>query len=168
MDGRQVVDRSACQRGKMVDSREQASCDRSVEELSGAPGVPDAKIWIDYVNSLKRDAPNRYEDAAKFLATIIALTTSILFTLHEKLQFFAAIPAIVFAILFVWLVALFCAFMVIFPSTYMCSPRDVDAIKEIQKQIVWKKRRYFTWSVWLYFVPLALMVVSYAAIYNFS
>ncbi len=55
-------------------------------KLQGKPAPPDTKSWFEYSWKLKQDVPNRYEDAAKFLATIISLTITIIFASYEKLQ----------------------------------------------------------------------------------
>ena len=130
-------------------------------ELQGRPAAPDAKAWLDYVVKLKQDAPGRYEDAAKFLAGIISLTITILFTAYDRLGVLMPMPYIMFVLLLVWLAALLCAFWVMFPKSYGVSGREVEKIKAMQEQIIRFKKRAFGWAVWLYVVPLAVLVFLY-------
>jgi len=131
------------------------------EKLQGRPAAPDAKAWLEYIIKLKQDAPARYEDAAKFLATIISLTITILFTAFEKLSLLAPRPIILFFILFFWLAALLLAFLVLFPRAYPVSSSEIAKIKAMQEKIIKTKKLTFTWAVWLYFAPLAVLVFFY-------
>lgn len=131
------------------------------KELQGRPAAPDAEKWLDYVINLKQEAPARYEDAAKFLATIISLTITIIFTAYEKMIIILPQPSILFIVLGLWLLALLFAFMTLSPHTYQVSAKEIDKIKITVEQIIKTKRRYFLLSAWLYFVPLASLLLFY-------
>ena len=130
-------------------------------KLQGKPAPPDTKSWFEYSWKLKQDVPNRYEDAAKFLATIISLTITIIFASYEKLQLIVFHPLALFVVLTLWLVALFFAFMVLFPHDYSYHSKSIQSIKDAQDKIIKTKKNRFLCATILYFVPLFLLVLLY-------
>ena len=133
----------------------------SEKEIQGMPAPPDTKSWFEYSWKLQQDVPNRFEDAAKFLATIIALTITIVFTALDKLKTIVVQPIWLFIVLVLWLIALVFAFMVLFPHKYKISSKSIESIKSAQVKIVHTKQLRFIIATALYFLPLSLLAILY-------
>jgi len=133
----------------------------SEKEIQGMPAPPDTKSWFEYSWKLQQDVPNRFEDAAKFLATIIALTITIIFTALDKLKTIVVQPIWLFIVLVLWLIALVFAFMVLFPHKYNFSSKSIESIKSTQAKIVRTKQLRFIIATALYFLPLSLLAILY-------
>jgi hypothetical protein len=131
------------------------------QEIQGTPAPPDTKSWFEYSWKLQQEIPNRFEDAAKFLATIIALTISIIITALEKLKIILIHPLLVFIVLAFWLAALLFAFLVLYPERYQFHSKSVDSIKRTTDQIVRTKKNRFVISTVLYFIPLLMLEIAY-------
>jgi len=131
------------------------------QEIQGTPAPPDTKSWFEYSWKLQQEIPNRYEDAAKFLATIIALTITIIFTALDKLNIILIHPLLVFVVLVFWLAALLFAFLVLKPEKYQFHSKSSDSIKRTTDQIVRTKQQRFVISTVLYFIPLLLLEIAY-------
>ena len=131
------------------------------QEIQGTPAPPDTKSWFEYSWKLQQEIPNRFEDAAKFLATIIALTISIIITALEKLKIILIHPLLVFIVLAFWLAALLFAFLVLYPEQYRFHSKSIDSIKRTTDQIVRTKKNRFVISTVLYFIPLLMLEIAY-------
>lgn len=131
------------------------------QELQGIPAPPDTKSWFEYSWKLRQEIPNRFEDAAKFLATIIALTLAITSTALDKLKVIFIHPIILFIALIFWLVALLFAFLVLFPEKYQFHSKSIESIKKTTDQIVRTKQKRFVISTVFYFIPLLILTIAY-------
>ncbi len=130
-------------------------------EIQGTPAPPETKSWFEYSWKLQQEVPNRLEDAAKFLATIISLTITIIITALDKLFTWVASPIWLFAALVAWLVALLFAFLVLFPRKYAFHSKSIESIKTAQAKIIRTKQIRFILSTVLYFLPLLLLAILY-------
>ena len=133
----------------------------SEKELQGIPAPPETKSWFEYSWKLDQEMPNRFEDAAKFLVTIISLTLTIIFTAVDKLKVIVIHPIFLFFVMLFWLVALLFAFLVLFPQKYKFYSQSIESIKNAQAHIVRTKRRRFVISTVLYFTPLLSLAILY-------
>ena len=133
----------------------------SEKELPGIPAPPETKSWFEYSWKLDQEMPNRFEDAAKFLVTIISLTLTIIFTAVDKLKVIVIHPIFLFFVMLFWLVALLFAFLVLFPQKYKFYSQSIESIKNAQAHIVRTKRRRFVISTVLYFTPLLSLAILY-------
>ncbi|MEW6619026.1 MAG: hypothetical protein AB1422_06715 [bacterium] len=131
------------------------------KEIQATPAPPDTKTWLEYSWKLQQDIPNRFEDAAKFLATIISLSLTIIITAIDKLKLILIHPIWLFVVLVFWLSSLIFAFLVLFPEKYRFHSQSVDSIKSVQAKIVQTKQRRFIISTVLYFIPLVLLTFLY-------
>jgi hypothetical protein len=131
------------------------------DDIQATPAPPDTKSWFEYAWKLEQDSPNRFEDAAKFLATMISLSLTIIITAIEKLKILTFHPIIPFIALLVWIVSLFFAFYVLMPQKYTFHSQSVDTIKEAHQKIVQTKRTRFVISAVLYFIPFVFLSLSY-------
>ncbi len=131
------------------------------KEIQATPAPPDTKSWLEYSWKLQQDNPNRFEDAAKFLATIISLSLTIIITAIDKLKLILIQPIWLFVVLVFWLAALLFAFLVLFPEKYRFHSQSVESIKLAQTKIVQTKQRRFIISAVLYFIPFVLLAFLY-------
>ena len=130
------------------------------KEIQSSFPPADAQSWTEYSWKMQQDVPNRFEDAAKFLATIISLTITLFFTAIEKLKLIVPDTFFVAVILLVWLSALGLAFFVLVPFRYEFVSNSHEAIKRLQRKIVAKKKNLFLLSTCLYFIPFLLLVIQ--------
>lgn len=135
--------------------------EREKQEVKGIPAPPDTKSWFEYSWKLQQDVPNRLEEAAKFLATIISLTVAIVTTALDKLKAMVTRPIWIFIALFIWLVALLFTFMVLFPRKYRFHSSSVESIKKAHARIVRVKQVRFIIATVLYFIPLLILAILY-------
>lgn len=130
-------------------------------EIQGTPAPPETKSWFEYSWKLRQDVPNRFEDAAKFLTTIIGLTLAIASTALDELKIVLMHPLLLFIVLVFWLIALLFAFLVLFPHRYQFHSRSIESIKQMTEQIGRTKQKRFVISTIFYFIPLLILVVAY-------
>jgi len=130
-------------------------------EIHGTPAPPETKSWFEYSWKLRQDVPNRFEDAAKFLATIIGLTIAIVSTALDKLKIVLIHPILLFIVLVFWLIALLFAFLVLFPHKYQFHSKSIESIKQMTEQIGSTKKWRFIISTFFYFVPLFILAIAY-------
>ena len=131
------------------------------ETLIPKPIHPDAKSWHEYSWKLQQEAPERIEDAAKFIATMISITLSIFFaSLKNFQQSFANLNWLIFALI-CWLIALFCAFFVILPTKYKFVSKSADDIKRMLRSIVNTKKNVLMFTMLLYTVPFIILLIAY-------
>lgn len=116
----------------------------------------DTKSWFEYVWQEQQQTPNRLEDAAKFLATMISVTLTIFFTIGKTAFEQAAVPLILKISVVLWLAALLVAFLVLFPQRYAFVGKSANNIKEMHGKIVKKKYRLLSASVILFSIALIL------------
>jgi hypothetical protein len=133
----------------------------SEHEIQGTPAPPETKSWFEYSWKLRQEIPNRFEDAAKFLVTIIALTLAITSTALDKLEIIFIHPLLLFIVLVFWLIALLFAFLVLFPEKYQFHSKSIESIKQTNEQIGRTKQRRFVIATVFYFIPLLILAVAY-------
>ena len=135
--------------------------DNVKQTLIAKPIPADVKSWHDYSLKLQQKAPERIEDAAKFIATMISITLSIFFaSLKNFQQSFANQHWLIFALV-CWLFALFCGFFVIFPTRYKYVSKSADDIKRMQSSIVNTKKNVLILTMLLYFLPFVFLLIAY-------
>jgi len=130
-------------------------------EIQSTFAPPDTASWFDFSWKMEQEMPQRFEEAAKFLVTIISLTIVIMTTALDKLQIFTNHPTWFLVVMLLWLVALLCAFVVLFPRRYGFNQDSVASIKRAVTAMVRFKRCYFLSSTILYFVSLVILFILY-------
>jgi hypothetical protein len=118
----------------------------------------DAEEWFEYISQEERRTPERLEDAAKFLATMIAISLSI-FTAVSKAGGVLVFNWPARIALFAWLFSLLLAFLVLFPFRYRCLSTSVKSIKTMHARIVRIKWVLLILSSFLFFAALCILVV---------
>lgn len=129
------------------------------EIVIAQPAGPEKESWFQYRLKEEQDTPSRYEEAAKFLATMISISLTIFLSVTGLKE--GSSPAGVAAILIFWLVSLMCAFLVLFPFAYEFSGDSVNSFRDAHQQIVKRKRSLLKISVGLYFFTLLLLAALY-------
>ncbi len=120
--------------------------------IKGEKPGPDAKSWYEFMWKEDQETPQRIEDAAKFLATMISLSLSIFLAVGQA-AFTAQVPALVKAALILWLLSLFCSFFTLFPWRWRYAQDSLQSFKNVHKKIVRTKR-------WLLIASLALFIAA--------
>jgi len=127
---------------------------------SKAP-APDTQDWYAYVQKTVQETPNRLEDAAKFLATIISLTITLFLAIgkssFENHQTFLSLKIAMAIMLF----ALLAAFFVIFPQHYKYHNASAESIKEMHRKIVRSKGAILLVGVSFYLTALVILSVQF-------
>jgi hypothetical protein len=118
----------------------------------------DAEEWFEYIHQQERKTPDRLEDAAKFLATMIAISLSI-FTAVTQAGGVSIIAWTGRIAVFAWLLSLLFAFLVLFPFRYRCISASVKSIKSMHTRIVRIKWILLILSTILFFAALCILVV---------
>lgn len=128
-------------------------------KVTSEPPPSDADRWYDYILSTKQNEPNRLEDAAKFLATIISLSLTIFLTMaggNSDLKTHPQFPLIKLAIA-TWLLALLSAFFVLFPWRYHYLENSVQSIKKTHQKLVRVKQIFLILSLILFLAALVTL-----------
>ena len=131
--------------------------EKKVTKSKEPPG--DAEEWFDYIRQQERKTPDRLEDAAKFLATMIAISLSIFMAVTQA----GGVSIIAWTgriALFAWLLSLLFAFLVLFPFRYRCVSASVKSIKSMHSRIVRTKWILLILSTFLFFAALCILVVQ--------
>lgn len=131
------------------------------KEIQGHPAPPETKSWFEYSWKLRQDVPNRFEDAAKFLATIISLTITISFTALDKLKDIVNNPIWIFLVICIWLAALYFAFLVLYPHKYTFYSKSIESIKKAHEKIIREKQFCFIVSTILYYLSLIMLAAFF-------
>ncbi len=118
---------------------------------------PDTQSWYDYIWQAEQETPNRLEDAAKQLATMISLSLAIFLAVGEN--YFKNIRGNGWLImaLVLWLLSLLFSFWVLSPYPYRYAGRSVQSIKAMHQKIVQKKYRLLLASFTLYLAALIIL-----------
>ncbi len=123
------------------------------DECKVTPSPPDAKSWLEHAVKMQQEAPKRFEEAAKFLTTIISLTLTLYLTASHRIPINPILAAS-------WFIALFLAFMVMYPRKYTFNRQSAENIKKKAEEMVKRKRRFFIAAALLYFFPPLLFLTS--------
>ena len=132
--------------------------EKAVNVISKEP-PKDAEAWFEYIRQEELRTPERLEDAAKFLATMIAISLSI-FTSVTKAGGIGIVSWPAKIALFAWLLSLLLAFLVLFPFRYRCLSTSVKSINTMHVRIVYIKWFLLILSALLFFAALCILVVQ--------
>ncbi len=119
--------------------------------------APDTDSWYEYIWKTEQETPNRLEDTAKFLATMISLSLT-LFLAMGKSSFETALDSPLLKIATVsWMLSLIIAFWVMFPRRYQYVSHAVESFKEMNGRIAKRKYRLLITSIALYLASLGIL-----------
>lgn len=126
--------------------------------IKSEPAAPDTKSWYEHFWKAEQEIPNRLEDAAKFLATMISISFT-LFLVVGKNSFENLHDArLVFSVV-LWLLSLLASFLVVFPFRYRYRGESVQSIKAMHRKVVVVKRTVLIISLVCFIV--ALIIISF-------
>ena len=117
---------------------------------------PEIESWMKYTWEAQQKTPERIEDAAKFLATMISIALSVFPAIFGKAEVFAKYGIVVKIIPVIWIIALILAFFVLYPKKYRFSSSSADSIKEMTEKINRFKQIVFTIDIVLFLVGFVL------------
>jgi len=127
-------------------------------EVKSKESSKDEKAWVEYLRQEDFKTPDRLEDAAKFMATMIAISLSVFLVINKKSGALMNTCPVKIA-LASWLLSLLLAFIVLLPFRYQCLSTSAKSIKTMHKKIVLTKWIFLTLSSLLFFVALCILVV---------
>ena len=124
--------------------------------------APDTQSWYDYIWKAEQETPNRLEDAAKFMATMISISFTIFLSGGKSLfENYQGSPCLKIALI-LWVLSLLFSFLVLFPQKYEYLSCSVADIKRMNQKITKRKGRLLIISLGLYLLALCIsgMIVS--------
>ena len=127
----------------------------------GEKPAPDTESWYEYTWKEQQQTPNRIEDAAKFLATMISLSLSIFAALGKSMFESGHVPGLVKAALVLWLSALVCSFLVLFPWRYRFAKDSVQSFKAMHKKLVRVKYSLLALGLILFLAALSILTAIF-------
>ena len=127
--------------------------------IQGKRPAPDTQSWREHMWKEKQQTPNRLEDAAKFLATMISISLSLFLTVGKSTLTDSGGPAKLSIAL--WLLSLIAAFLVLFPWRYKYSSVSVASMKEAHARIVRYKYGLLALSSVLFLAALSILTCLY-------
>jgi hypothetical protein len=129
--------------------------------LKSGSGSRDARSWSEYIIKAEQETPNRLEDAAKFLATMISLTLTLFLAIgKEDFSDFEDSWLITFAI-GAWVLSLLASFFVLFPQRYRYVDEEPNSIKAMHRKVIRKKKVLLTLSLILFLSALCLLSAEF-------
>ena len=128
-----------------------------IKIVKSSPVEPGEESWLEHLRKTEQEIPNRIEDAAKYLATMIAVSFSFLLGTDKPVVTGATEVKIKVAVV-LWLAALLLSFFVLFPFRYKVFSNSIDEIKKMLRTIAVVKRTLLILS--LLFFLFALMIFA--------
>jgi hypothetical protein len=127
--------------------------------IQGKRPAPDTQSWREHMWKEKQQTPNRLEDVAKFLATMISISLSMFLAVGKTTLTDSEGPAKLSIAL--WLLSLIAAFLVLFPWRYKYSSVSVASMKEAHARIVRHKYWLLALSSVLFLAALSILARLY-------
>ena len=129
--------------------------------ITTRPSTPEEVEWIKYGQELQKEAPKRYEEAAKFLAGLVGICLTIFLKLdgtalagHGWLPKTAAL---------IWVVSVILSFLVFLPFKYRTDFESAAAIEHAVSRSAQRKRVFLMISALLFLLGLLLLVSRFVA-----
>ncbi|MDY6933811.1 MAG: hypothetical protein SVZ03_06265 [Spirochaetota bacterium] len=121
---------------------------------------PDTRSWIEYTWKEEQDTPNRLEDAAKFLASMISISLTIFLAIGKSSFEVKETSWSIKAAIILWLISLLASFFVLFPWRYRYASESVQSIKAMHRRVVFVKRLLLVISLVLFLASLTILAVT--------
>ncbi len=115
------------------------------------------EAWIAYIHDEIRATPDRLEDAAKFIATMIGISLTIFLAIAksgDKIEITGSVKAALLA----WLLSLLLSFLVVFPFRYRCLSSSAQSIRQMHRRIVRLKWWLLLLSVVFFLGALSILI----------
>ena len=97
---------------------------------------PDTKYWYEFFWREQQETPNRIEDAAKFLASMISISLSIFLAVGKAAFEKSSNNFLLQLALVCWILALISSFFVLFPWPYHYISESLNSMKKIHRRVV--------------------------------
>jgi len=121
------------------------------------PVEPAELSWLEHLWKTEQEIPNRIEDAAKFLATMVSVSFSVFLAVGKE-RITDTVDTEIQAAMVVWIVSLFFSFLVLFPFRYKIASDSVELIRKTHRKIAIVKRTLLTISLVLFLTALLILV----------
>lgn len=131
------------------------------EPRQSKPSPPDTQSWYEYIWRAEQETPNRLEDAAKFLATMISISLTLFLAIGQSSFQNIRGSAPLMAAVVLWLLSLLFAFWVLFPHRYRYAGRSLQSIKDMQRRVVRRKYRLLLASLALFGLALVILALVF-------
>jgi len=122
---------------------------------------PETQSWHEHMWRETQQTPNRLEDAAKFLATMISVSLSLFLALGKTTLADSATSITAKVSIGLWVLSLIGAFLVLFPRHYPSSRVSVELMKKAHKRITRYKYWLLAASSVLFLAALSIMACLY-------
>ncbi len=126
------------------------------ETTSAVKATPAEKSWLEHLRKTEQETPNRIEDAAKFLATMISVSFSLFVAIGKDAITNTGDTQVKFCVI-LWLASLALAFFVLYPFRYRVFGESAQSIKAVHRKIVIVKRTLLILSALCFFLALMLL-----------
>ncbi len=130
-----------------------------VPKASSSPPEASDATWLQYVQTEKQKAPERLEEAAKFLVGITSISLTI-FLSGRPADFPAWAAIYLNAATIFWILSTVWGIFVLFPWRYAVREDSPEDIKRAHTRLVFYKRTMLVGS--LFFFLLALCLAAWA------
>ena len=118
---------------------------------------PDTRSWYEYIWRQQQDTPERIEDAAKFMATMISVSLTIFLAIGKSTFESPEISCQIKIAIILWITSLICSFLVLFPWRYSYSSVSVKSVKKMHRKIVLVKYTLLIVCLVLFLIALSIL-----------
>ncbi len=128
------------------------------EPIKATPAGPEKESWVRFSWKEKQETPKRYEDAAKFLASMISISLAIFLSIAGKNGL--STPQHTTGIrvaLVLWFLSMLLAFIVLFPLPYKYAKDSIASFQKAHAKIVRVKGFLLSASLVSYFIALFIL-----------
>lgn len=123
---------------------------------------PDTDNWYDYIIKADQETPNRLEDAAKFLASMISISLTILITIGGRDSFTPFKDEWYMKLsVALWIISLITSFFVLFPRSYKYNSQSAQDIKRVHRKIIKTKQTLLLISLLLFLSALSIAALIF-------
>lgn len=130
------------------------------QPLKSTPPPREASAWKAYRQKSKEEEPARLEGAAKFLSGMISLTLTLLLS-ADKAFLQAVSPYVITVQVLLWLIALFLAFLTLYPMAYRVHDESSESIRQAHEQAVRRKTYLLVGATLFFLLGMILLVILF-------
>ena len=130
----------------------------TVERLGSTPAAPDTRSWYEHMWRTEQETPQRLEDCAKFLATVLGIVLTLLVTLGKTTLEQGRLAGHVGWAAALGLIALVLCLMVAVPWPYRYADCSVASMKAAHRRIVRCKYTILLAAMAVFLVAMIVMV----------
>ena len=140
------------------------STEKDIPKVIPAKKTSEAdQSWIKHQREVQQKTPERIEDAAKFLSGMISISLTIFLKLNPDGFKAVAGSGLLNTAVILWIVSLFCTFLVLFPAPYRYNDSSSASIRQMHQKVVWYKYWLLGLGALFFVGALGLLVGMYVA-----